>query len=231
MQKALSQLIDVIALSQKECERPILANLAYASRDNFLGQIVEGYTAGVADFTLMTRDAAAALCQVQDELTQNFQLGLLILDAYRPKRAVHHFVRWASEPVPSGEPGQHELKRKDIHYPHIEKNQLFDLGYVAYDSQHCYGHTVDLVLIDREGNEIDLGACFDYMDELSHVTVTAEEIGIDAHRARHILSEAMRKFGFVPYPKEFWHFSFAEKAISEPIDIVITPNLRSLNVV
>lgn len=231
MQNTLAQLIDVIALSKKECERPILAKLAYATRDNFLGQIVEGYTAGVTDFTLMTKAAAAALCQVQEELIQNHQLGLLIFDAYRPQRAVQHFVRWSMEALPEGEAGEHELKRKAIHYPHIEKNQLFDLGYVAHDSQHCYGHTVDLVLVDQNGREINLGACFDYMDVLSHVTVSADDIGEEAHRYRHILSEAMRQFGFVPYPKEFWHFSFGEKAISEPVDIVISPNLRGLNVV
>jgi D-alanyl-D-alanine dipeptidase len=195
----LAQLIDVIALSHKECERPIQVNLAYATRDNFLGQVVDGYTAGITDLALMTKNAAAALCKVQDELIEQYNMSLLIYDSYRPKRAVKHFMRWSSESVPNNADGEHELKRKNIHYPNAEKNQLFNLGYVAEDSQHCYGHTVDLVLLDHKDNELDLGACFDYMDTLSHITMTAQDIGEKALRHRNILGETMKKHGFVPY--------------------------------
>ena len=222
----MTQLVDVIALSAKECERPIQCHLVYATPDNFLGQRVAGYTPDLTDFTVMTKDAAIALCRAQDDLCENHKLGLHVYDAYRPKRAVQHFLRWSE--APATEP--FELKRKIIHYPHIEKNRLFELGYVAEDSQHCYGHTVDLVLLDENNNEINLGACFDFMDTLSHTTNTEKEIGEEAYYYRKLLSETMQKFGFVPYIKEFWHFSYKNKALLEPLDLVITPDLRSLNV-
>ncbi|MDR3477927.1 MAG: M15 family metallopeptidase [Gammaproteobacteria bacterium] len=227
----LAHLVDVIALSRKECERPIKAHLTYATRDNFIGQVINGYTEGLTDFALMTKNAAAALCKVQDDLIEQHNISLLIYDSYRPKKAVKHFMRWSSEPVPVDHNGEHELKRKNIHYPHIEKDQLFNLGYVAEDSQHCYGHTVDLVLIDKNEKELDLGACFDYMDPLSHITVTADEIGEAAHKHRTLLRETMQKHGFIPYTKEFWHFSFQDKLIKEPIDITISKTLKALNVV
>lgn len=107
---------------------------------------------------------------------------------------------------------------------------MFDRGYVAEDSQHCYGHTVDLVLIDRAGKELDHGACYDFMDPLSHLVATADEIGAKAVKNREILSKAMQKSGFIPYDYEYWHFSFKDKSIQQPMDFEITPVLKSLNV-
>jgi D-alanyl-D-alanine dipeptidase len=226
----LNQLIDVCALSQQHCSRPILANLVYATPENFIGRPIQGYEPGVTDFALLTKPAAIALCQVQNALLKEHDMGLLIWDSYRPKQAVRDFMAWSNQPVGDDAQGRYELERKAIHYPRIEKNQMFDLGYVAEDSQHCYGSTVDLVLIDKEGKLLDLGACFDFMDELSHYTATAKEIGEEAIRHRGILSGAMLAYGFKLYPNEFWHFDFKEKPITEPMDFAITRVLKGLNV-
>lgn len=230
-QQHLTHLVDVVALSKKACARPIHAMLAYATAENFIGRVIDGYTPGLTDFALLTKVAAEALCDVQNTLLNNHNLGLMIYDSYRPKRAVRDFVKWSAAPVDENAQGRLELQRKKIHYPNIEKTKMFELGYVAEDSQHCYGHTVDLVLIDEKGNELDLGACFDFMDELSHITATAEDIGIEAAKNRAILAGAMQNNGFVSYPYEFWHFNHKEKTIHEPMDFLITPELRNLNVV
>jgi D-alanyl-D-alanine dipeptidase len=229
-QQHLAQLVDVVALSQKSCARPIQALLAYATPENFIGRVIDGYTPGLTHFALLTKSAAEALCEVQNTLLKNHNLGLLIYDSYRPKRAVRDFVKWSLAPVNDDEQGRFELQRKDVHYPNIEKAKMFELGYVAEDSQHCYGHTVDLVLIDENGTELDLGACFDFMDEISHSTATAEKIGSEAFKNRTILAETMKNHGFVSYPFEFWHYNFKEKTIHEPIDIFITEELQGLNV-
>jgi D-alanyl-D-alanine dipeptidase len=226
----LAQMVDVVALSQQHCARPIQALLAYATPENFIGRVIDGYTPALTDFALMTKNAAAALCDVQNSLLKNHNLGLLIYDSYRPKRAVRDFVKWSTAPVGDDAQGQFELQRKAIHYPHIEKARMFELGYVAEDSQHCYGHTVDLVLIDANGKELDLGACFDYMDKRSHITATAAEIGDEALQNRTILADTMKHHGFLAYPTEFWHFNYNVKTIQEPIDIFITADLRGLNV-
>ncbi|MES2218796.1 MAG: M15 family metallopeptidase [Pseudomonadota bacterium] len=222
----LNHLTDVGALSTKNCSRPIQVKLAYATPENFIGRPIKGYTPGVTDIALMTRDAAASLCEVQNELTQQ-HLGLLIYDSYRPRRAVLDFVEWSKLPVAN----DFELTRKAIHYPHIAKADMFELGYVSANSQHCYGHTVDLVLIDEKGNELNHGACFDFMDKLSHLDVTAQQIGEEALHNRNLLASTMRKFGFLTYPYEFWHFNFNNKMINDPMDIAITADLKGLNVI
>ncbi len=223
--KYLTQLVDVVALSKKECKRPIEAHLAYATENNFVGQKIDGYTPGLTDLALMTQAAAAALVKVQNDLVKD-GYGLLIYDSYRPKQAVQHFVRWSKLPPINS----HELARKKLQYPDIEKSTMFERGYVAEDSQHCYGHTVDLVLVDKNGKELNHGVPFDFMGEKSHNTATAKDIGADALKNRQILAAAMKKYGFVPYPLEYWHFSYEDKTIHEAMDIKITPELKGLNV-
>jgi PhoPQ-activated pathogenicity-related protein/D-alanyl-D-alanine dipeptidase len=227
--KILNDMVDVIALSKKECSRPIHAHLEYATNKNFVGTYIDGYTPGLTDFALMTKSAAAALIEVQKELNKEYDLGLLIYDSYRPQRAVHHFVRWSGEPVPAGDAGAHELERKKLQYPDIEKSQMFKLGYVSDDSQHCYGHTVDLVLIDKHGKELDHGSRFDFMGTESHYTATADVIGEKAVANRLLLEKVMVKHGFIAYPYEYWHFSYKDKTFQKPIDIMITPELKGLN--
>jgi D-alanyl-D-alanine dipeptidase len=225
MNNHLNQLMDVGALSAKNCSRPIQVQLAYATADNFTGRPIDGYVPGVTDISLMTFDAAKALCQVQNDLVQR-GFGLLNYDSYRPARAVRDFVEWSKQPVA----GDFELARKTIHYPRIEKRAMFELGYVSAESQHCYGHTVDLVLTDGNGQELSHGACFDFMDPLSHLDVTATQIGAEALANRQILATTMEKYGFLTYPYEFWHFNFNNKLINEPVDIVISTDLKGLNV-
>jgi PhoPQ-activated pathogenicity-related protein/D-alanyl-D-alanine dipeptidase len=224
--KYLSQLVDVVALSKKECARPIQAHLAYATENNFVGQHIDGYTPGLTDMALMTKAAAAALVKVQNDLFLEHGYGLLIYDSYRPQQAVRHFVRWSKLPPV----GKHELDRKKLQYPDIEKATMFERGYVSEDSQHCYGHTVDLVLVDKNGKELNHGVPFDYMGTKSHATATVKDIGEEALNNRKILTATMKKYGFVPYPLEYWHFSYGDKSIHEPMDIKITPELKGLNV-
>lgn len=219
-------LINVIALSERQCKHPIQAYLKYATTKNFVGRVIDGYEPDLTDLALLTPKAASMLCHVQNELNAQHNLGLLIYDAYRPKRAVQDFVLWSRLPAKS----EYELERKAKHYPNIEKNQLFELGYVVEDSNHCYGNTVDLVLIDlQNGNKLDMGARFDFMDERSHIATGSEIIGVEAHKNRNILSTAMQKFNFQPYYAEFWHFTHGGKEgreVNEPLDIPITESLR-----
>ena len=221
-------LVNVVNLSEKHCQYPILVKLKYATDRNFVGRPIDGYKA--LNVALMTGNAAKKLCEVQNSLIENHGYGLIIYDAYRPKRAVEDFIHWSKQPVSS----LYELERKIKHYPNIEKYQLFDLGYVSKDSNHCYGNTVDVFLFDFSRNrKIDMGACFDYMDEKSHLTANEKEIGREAYNNRQILSETMQKFDFEPYSKEFWHFSHQGqngREVETPMDIEITPDMKNSTV-
>lgn len=224
------ELVDVVELSKYRCEKLIQAEIKYATHENFVGRPLQGYHAQATDFALLSPKAAEDLCKIQNHLIAEHNYGLIIYDAYRPKRAVQDMHQWSQQD--SCGPAEEQAKAK--HYPHILKSELFLLGYVSEDSNHCYGNTVDVFLLDFTTNEIvDLGACYDYLDELSHLTVDAQRIGKIAYDNRIALVRAMEKFGFESYIKEFWHFSHGDKMgreVATPIDIEITPQLKGQGV-
>lgn len=230
----LELLVDVVALSKIRCLAPIKGELKYATSENFVGRPLAGYSTdpNAREVCLLEQKTAEALCAVQNNLIRKYnnKYGLMIYDAYRPKRAVLDILHWSKQ-----SPGSdYELLRKNLHYPHIEKKQLFELGYVREDSNHCYANTVDIVLVDpMSGKLYDFGACYDYMDELSHTTMTAEDIGDEAYQLRKLLAAIMQEHGFESIKEEFWHFSYHGKdgrATDEAIDIEITPQLKGLGV-
>ena len=68
-----------------------ILEIRYYGTYNFVGARIDGYEQPIA---LLTREAAAALKAVSDDvISQGYRLK--IYDAYRPQKAVDHFVRWA----------------------------------------------------------------------------------------------------------------------------------------
>ena len=59
-----------------------------------------------------------------------------------PVRAVQAFVRWARDEA--------DQARKAEHYQDVPKEELFARGYIAEQSGHSRGSTVDLTLVDRQ---------------------------------------------------------------------------------
>ncbi len=176
----------------------IVQEIRYYSTYNFVGERVDGYEEPVA---LMTKEAAPALKTVANEVNvQGYRLK--IFDAYRPVKAVRHFVLWGIEDL--------DLRMKPYFYPDLEKQELFRQGYIASQSSHSRGSTVDLTLLDmRTGKEVDMGSPFDLFSEISHPDsrlVTDEQ-----YENRMFLQNAMTRNGFVPIDCEWWHFTLKDE--------------------
>ena len=171
-----------------------ILEIRYYTTYNFIGERIDGYEAPLA---FMTKEAAAALRKVSDDLKAK-GYRLKIYDAYRPQRAVTHFVNWSRDVA--------DVKMKPYFYPELEKNEIFPKGYVAEHSGHTRGSTVDLTLFDmKSGKEVDMGGTFDFMGELSHPDYKG--ISEEQYANRMLLREAMMKHGFRPIPEEWWHFT------------------------
>jgi D-alanyl-D-alanine dipeptidase len=69
---------------------------------------------------------------------------------------------------------------------------------------HCRGIAIDLTLINKNGNELDMGTAFDAFTPLSHHGVT--EISPEAQKNRHLLMGIMTFAGFHFNPNEWWHY-------------------------
>ena len=96
----------------------------------------------------------------------------------------------------------------------VDKSTLFRDGYIAARSGHSRGSTVDLTLANRaNGKALDMGTPFDFFSPRSWPsdrTVSAE-----AQSNRALLTQSMRKRGFRPYDKEWWHFTLRHEPYPE----------------
>lgn len=179
----------------------LAVDMRYFGEDNFVGTRIDGYEGARC---LLARPAAAALARVQRDLaSQGF--GLKVFDCYRPTRAVMHFVRWGRDIK--------DVKRKADFYPDVDKRDLFRLGYISNRSGHSRGSSVDLTLV-RTGSaglvdvgpvEVDMGTRFDFFGVQSWPSSRA--VSAEAQASRKILATAMRRGGFIPYDREWWHFT------------------------
>ncbi|MDR2014189.1 MAG: L,D-transpeptidase family protein [Azoarcus sp.] len=168
-------------------------DIRYFGTNNFMGTQADGYEAPQA---ILSVEAAAALKAVSGDLRKK-SFGLKIFDAYRPERAVRHFVRWAED--------INDIQMKARFYPDVDKAMLFKDGYIAGRSGHSRASVLDLTLIDlKSGQEVDMGSPFDLFGKISH----HDALGITPAQAgnRAILREAMEAHGFRRLREEWWHY-------------------------
>ena len=172
----------------------IIQEIRYHSTYNFVGDRIDGYEEPCA---LCTIEAARALKIVSGEMAaQGYRLK--VFDAYRPAAAVRHFVLWGIEDL--------DLRMKPFFYPDLDKTDLFKLGYIAKQSSHSRGSTIDLTLLNMAtGKELDMGSPFDYFGEASHPDFRG--ITEEQYNNRMILRRAMLRAGFEPIDCEWWHFT------------------------
>ena len=178
--------------------QPIQTDVRYFSADNFVGEVITGYN---AEKILMTLEAALALAAIQIELGER-GLGLKVFDAYRQQQAVDDFARWAED--------INDTSTKAEYYPNIAKQDLFSLGYIAAQSGHSRGSTVDLTLVELiTGDELDMGAPWDLFDPISWPT--SLEVSLPQKTNRETLREIMLRYGFNPLREEWWHFTLDDE--------------------
>lgn len=176
----------------------IVQEIRYFSTYNFIGDRIDGYEEPCA---IITKEAARALKTVSNEVNvQGYRLK--VFDAYRPAASVRHFVLWGIEDL--------DLRMKPFFYPELEKQELFIKGYIASQSSHSRGSTIDLTLLDMAtGKELDMGSPFDFFSEASHPDYRG--ITDEQYENRMFLQNAMVRNGFVPIDCEWWHFTLEEE--------------------
>lgn len=181
---ALPALVDLRTLDPAPA-----VDVRYATPDNFTGRRLPGYETPRA---LLRADAAASLRRIQEALRRD-GYGLLVWDAYRPVRATLAMVEWAER---------------------TGNEWVLEQGYVARQSGHNRGNTIDLTLVDLQtGRPLEMGTAYDHFSEASH-TANAEG-RVLANRLR--LVEAMAAEGWRNYDREWWHFIYPGDAA--PLDV------------
>jgi len=139
------------------------------------------------------RDTARALQRVQRELAKR-GLGLKVWDAYRPLSVQQKM--W-------------NLIRDERYVSNPAKNK----------GRHTRGTAVDVTLVDKLGRELPMPSDFDDFSGRAHRDFrggTAEQ-----RRNRQLLQSVMERYGFVPFPTEWWHFDLKNWENYPPLDLSI----------
>ncbi len=180
----------------------IKVELRYITTNNFVGKPIEGY---IANKLILTKEAAIALKKVQDELI-TYGFSIKVYDAYRPQRAVNHFMSWAKN--------LNDTINKQEFYPNVKKSNLFKEGYIASRSGHSRGSTLDITIINNVTNlDLDMGGSYDFFGLRSWVDYKGVSKTQKANRV--LLQTVMIKHGFINYPKEWWHFTLQNEPFPE----------------
>jgi D-alanyl-D-alanine dipeptidase len=137
------------------------------------------------------RHVAAALQRVQEDLRKE-GFCLKIFDGYRPISVQSKM--WALVP-----------------------DERYVSDPAASRGKHTRGTAVDVTLVDRLGNELEMPTAYDDFSDKAHRFSgkwTKEE------RANSLKLEAiMKKHGFIPFPFEWWHYDYAGWENYPPLDI------------
>ena len=110
----------------------------------------------------------------------------------------------------------YRLKLFDCYRPLPIQQKLWDkfqnASYVtppSKGSMHNRGLAVDLTIVDKSGNELDMGTPFDFFGKKAHHTYT--ELSDSVFNNRLLLKRTMESVGFKPIRTEWWHYSYTKK--------------------
>lgn len=129
------------------------------------------------------RPEVAEAIVVAHRRLQKQGLGLKIFDGYRPR------------------PFQQRLwdKMPDDRYVTNPKK----------GSMHNRGAAVDLTIVDKKGNELDMGTPYDFFGEKAYQTYT--NLPKKVLDNRKLLREMLAAQGFQHIRTEWWHYSYTKK--------------------
>ena len=177
----------------------IREDMVYATENNFVGAKIDGYLAPRA---ILTRKAAQALA-LASLAAHGDGYRLAVFDAYRPARAVRHFMRWAED--------AQDTRTQPAYYPEFpDKQALISGGFIARRSGHSRGSTIDLTLLPLDGTDtLEMGTGFDHFGPLA--AHGAEGISEAATDNRAYLCRLMIGAGFEPYSAEWWHYTLKDE--------------------
>lgn len=126
---------------------------------------------------LLRKSVAESLSRVQHTLKME-GLGLKVWDCYRPLSIQKKM--WELKP--------------DARY----------VSFPATGSKHNRGAAVDVTLVGKDGEEMEMPTSFDDFTERAHRGYrNASKV---AQRNSRRLEEVMKKEGFIGLPTEWWHF-------------------------
>lgn len=152
--------------------------------------------------TVVRESVARRLCAAAKALPRSFRLG--VLEGWRP----HHIQRrmylrtWNRFKNLHPDWSDAQVRRVANRYTAPMNDRV--------PPPHSTGGAVDLFLLDKDLNELDMRAPFDHWDRKAFHTY-AEGLTAKAVEYRRVFIEALTEGGLTNYPSEYWHWSYGDQ--------------------
>ena len=148
----------------------------------------ENYYDGLSN-AYLRKEVAQKLSSAQKHLKLNFpEYSILVMDAARPGSISRLMYD----------------KMKGTKFEKFVANP-------KNGSMHNYGIAVDVTIVDGNGKEIDMGFSPFYKNKLSiymgYTKLKVFGLSKKQKQNRKLLSDVMKKAGFIPLSYEWWHFN------------------------
>lgn len=148
------------------------------------------------------RSVAERLKTVADALPEH--LSILIKESYRP----YHLQKTLFD----GYVNDLLIEKPNLSIKEVEKIASHFIA-PPIVAGHPTGGAVDVTLIDKKGNELDMGCAYDEDEKSSNGACHSyfDELNSTQQLNRKQLFDAMTQAGFINYPFEWWHWSFGDR--------------------
>lgn len=133
-----------------------------------------------SSIVFLRKVVADSLSKANSYFIKNYDFRIKIFDGYRPLSVQK--IMWQIMP-----------------------NENF-VANPAKGSRHNRGAAVDISLIDKAGNELDMGTPYDDFSEKANIKYL--DFSPEILTNRNLILNVMKRFGFEPLESEWWHFDF-----------------------
>ena len=140
-------------------------------------------------------------------------------DCYLRKSTAEALVKANAEFLKLG----YRIKLFDCYRPLAVQKKMWKIlpgtHYVANPakgSKHNRGAAVDLTLVDKDGNELDMGTPFDFFGKEAHHTCTT--LPKKVLENRKLLKDILDKYNFKSIYSEWWHYEYRPEMQSKVED-------------
>ena len=170
-------------------------------------------------YPLLKLNNAVADCYVREEVFERLKLAqsflpdgikLRVWDAWRSFALQEELYQKYSNDI---------IKQFGLENQPHETRQKIIAGFISYPVKnerepavHTSGGAVDVTLVDKDGNELNMGTAFDAFCEQTQTSYyeKAEEDTVIRNN-RRMLYNCMTAAGFTNLPSEWWHYDFGDK--------------------
>lgn len=163
----------------KDLDDTFIIDLKYATEDNFMKRVM--YPVAVC---AIRRETGEKLVKAHNIFKEK-GYRIKVWDAYRPL----YFQRKFYEVFPYN------------NYVAKPPEKPITSG---FRPRHNNGMAVDVTLVDKDGNELEMPSDFDDFTEKARFS--SKDMTKEARKNVDLLHEVMRSVGFVSHDEEWWHF-------------------------